>query len=381
MAIISIKKSVAVTICCAMSCYMIFVGAGSAKAGAALGSTEASAMGSSVSVVNASDTGMDTSSVAVSTSVLADSASDPAMGANDPANNASDLANIAGVPIPTSCRFDDGLDFDAMIGETIYIGTYKHVSSVTFQRPRPTSSSWTQPPTAYESEAEAILWRVMGEEEGDGSLTLLSEYVIDSRRFHENEYWLDYDYVKSEIRAWLNGPFLMEAFSHAENSSLAKTTVIQKMWDPENNEWANGAFTAIWGRSDPAAHTTDFPKIAYGDKVYLPWREYRSNLFHWDAGNKTVQTYAISGETAEVRLRNQRKETDTGNDIRVLSRSPMPESSNHIMPASDSVYSDGNYTTSCYGIRPIVKLIPTRVLYAEKLDEGAYRLTLVNEEI
>jgi hypothetical protein len=268
-----------------------------------------------------------------------------------------------------------------MTGETLYLGTYKHVSAVTFQRPKPTSSSWTQPPTAYEDVAEAVLWRVMGEEEGDGALTLLSEYAIDSRRFHSTDYWLDYDYAKSEIRAWLNGPFLTEAFSTTERNSIVTTTVVQNMWDPEMNGWADGPFTAIWGRSDPAAHTTDFPKIAYGDKVYLPWREYKSNVFHWDAGNKSIHAYIISSEAAEVRLRNQKKETDTGNDIRALSRSPMPESSNHVMPASDSVYSDGNYTVSCYGIRPIVKLDPGQVLYTEKLDGGAYRLTLLNEEI
>ena len=275
---------------------------------------------------------------------------------------------------------NDGVDFIGLLDNLILMGKYKHVSSVTFLRPRPTASSWTQPPTAYEEKAEAILWRVMGEEEEDGALTLLSEYVIDSRRFHSTDRWLDYNYLKSEIRAWLNGPFLQNAFSAVEYRALLETNVVQKMWDPEKNDWVSGSFTALWGRANPSEHTTVFPKIARHDKVYLPWREYASTVFHWDAGNLSSEAYRISGEAAQVRLRNQMTETDTGNDIRALSRSPMPESSNHILPASDTVYSDGNYTVSSYGIRPIIKLDPARVLYAEKQEEH-FCFTLLDEEI
>ena len=281
---------------------------------------------------------------------------------------------------PRIGEVNDGVDFKGLLGNVVLMGRYKHVSGVTFLRPRPTASSWTQPPTAYEETAEAILWRVMGEEEKDGALTLLSEYVIDSRRFHSSDKWLDYGYLKSEIRGWLNGPFLQNSFSAVEYRALLETDVVQKMWDPEKSDWVSGSFTAIWGRTNPSEHTTVFPKIARHDKVYLPWREYASTVFHWDAGNLSSEAYIISGETAQVRLRNQMKETDTGNDIRALSRSPMPESSNHILPASDIVYSDGNYTVSCYGIRPIIKLDPSRVLSIGK-QEGHFSLTLLDEEI
>jgi len=270
----------------------------------------------------------------------------------------------------TYSAVSDGVDFYALIDKTAYMGLYKHVSEMTAKFTRETASSWTQPPVAYEDAVQPILWRVMGEEGRDGALTLLSEYVIDSRQFHNNDVWLNFDYPKSSIRAWLNGSFLNNAFTSAESSSLKVTDVVQKMWNPKTNDWVLGSFTTLWGSSPD--HTTDFPKTAYEDKVYLPWREYNSSQFHWDAANKSVDEYLVTGDAAIVQLRNGKTQADTEDWIWALSRSPMPESSNHILP--------GNYCVSSFGIRPIIKLNPANVIYAAKQGKS-YQLTLLNESL
>jgi hypothetical protein len=267
----------------------------------------------------------------------------------------------------------DGVNFAELINSTVYLGAYNHVSAMTATFTRKTASSWTQPAIKHEGSLRPVLWRVMGEDEADGSITLLSEYVLDSGQFHSNDAWLSFDYTKSAIRQWLNGSFLNNSFTGAENGALNTAVIVQKMWNPGAGEWVNGSFTTLWG-SGPE-HTTEFPKTAYDDKVYLPWREYQSDVFHWDAANKSAAEYIIAGEAAAIRLRNGETLTDSGDAIWALSRSPMPESSNHILP--------GNYTVSSFGLRPILKLNPANVLYAEKTagNDKTRKFTLLNEGI
>lgn len=59
----------------------------------------------------------------------------------------------------------DGIDFGALEGSGIYYGTYNHATGINNY-----NGYW---PT--ESAAYPVLWRVMGEENGDGHLTVLSE--------------------------------------------------------------------------------------------------------------------------------------------------------------------------------------------------------------
>jgi hypothetical protein len=143
------------------------------------------------------------------------------------------------------------------------------------------------------------------------------------------------------------------------------------MWNPNTGDWVDGSFTTLWGSG--AEHITTFPKTAEGDKVYLPWREYNSEVFHWDAANKSVIEYIISGDTAKIQLRNGKMTVDTGDVIWALSRSPMPESANHILP--------GNYTISKFGIRPIVKIDPQNIVLCEPKAENVYKVTLLSDSI
>lgn len=246
-------------------------------------------------------------------------------------------------------NYNDGIDIDKL--NMLYLGQYKHVESMNALFASSTTSSWTQPPTRYESTKQPILWRIVGNQL-EGSLTLLSEYVIDSRHFHSSPDWLSWDYTKSSIRKWLNNTFL-ESFSTTENNQLIKTNVVQKMWNPKSSDWVDGKFTSVWGSG--AEHTDVFPKTTQGDKVYLPWRKWNSNIYYWDSENAGLGQYEIKGDAAKIQLRNGKTTCETGDSIWMMSRSPSPESANHIQPL--------NYTTSKFGIRPIINLKTKDIVY------------------
>lgn len=64
---------------------------------------------------------------------------------------------------------------------------------------------------------EPIRWLVL--EEGEEGALLLSEHLLDARRFDARSHrWED-----SEIRSWLNGDFLRQAFTPEERERLADT--------------------------------------------------------------------------------------------------------------------------------------------------------------
>jgi hypothetical protein len=178
---------------------------------------------------------------------------------------------------------------DDLVDQLVWIGKYKHASKLKGKWLTDKGSSYTEPATAYEKKKKPILWHIMGHEGNEKAFTLVSEYVIDSKQFNSSSGWLSFDYPKSSLRKWLNGKFVKQSFSGVENKSLKTTKVVQGMYDSKKKKWVKGKFTTYKDK-----HTTNFPKIAKGDKVYLAWSVFGHEDdgdmgydAYWDAGNIT----------------------------------------------------------------------------------------------
>lgn len=85
-------------------------------------------------------------------------------------------------------------------GEIVVFGTYPHTSSGT--------------------DATPIQWRVL--ENTGGELFLLSEYIIDCKRYHDEA--VDISWCDSDLRAWLNHDFFRKALTAAEQQHIKATT-------------------------------------------------------------------------------------------------------------------------------------------------------------
>ena len=89
---------------------------------------------------------------------------------------------------------------DAIPGDIITFGTYEQDNDAA-------------------NGAEAISWRVI--EKTEDKVFVISEYVLDSRRYHNN--YDEIGWSESELRAWLNGEFLSSAFSEDELLRITET--------------------------------------------------------------------------------------------------------------------------------------------------------------
>jgi hypothetical protein len=320
------------------------------------------------------------------------------------------LAAVAGVT-PALGDVHDGVDFSGMfpdgtLGESpvynhrIYLGTYQHRLDA----------------STLEPFATPILWRVMGEEKnsgaGDGYVTLLSEYVLDNRRF-DNKLLdngdvgsnLYYDAAtpgdSSEIQIFLAGDF-MSSFSGAEkaDSVMAPSTVVTSTY-------------ALGVTATSTSSTRIYDSIAPAQKVYLPW-----GLSEGLSNGLASIFWSANGVISEI------EEDNENNSIyRLLSgnydlgkayykgglvgsyywlRSPLSNFPDRAL----AVFSPGGHVAPVLaalarGVRPAFKLNPASVIFASEIvtaptragqteadangnyaeGTGNYKLTVVNDEL
>ncbi|MDR3263266.1 MAG: DUF6273 domain-containing protein [Clostridiales bacterium] len=60
-------------------------------------------------------------------------------------------------------------------------------------------------PQGKNGESKEILWRKLGETEPDGTVLLMSEYILDCAQYHDDEEEEEISWETSDIRQWLNG--------------------------------------------------------------------------------------------------------------------------------------------------------------------------------
>lgn len=182
--------------------------------------------------------------------------------------------------------------------------------------------------TAYWFKFEPIEWRVLSN--NGGELLVLAEKILDSKAIGDSNWEL------SPLRNWLNGNFFNTAFSSAEKTQI-KSSGGDKLFLLSNAEIINTAygFSASYGANDSArmAQGTDFSK---------------SSGLYVNDGNP----YA-------------------GNSNWWL-RTP------YFLPDYTGIVNNYNgyfflfdYTaTSCYGVRPVLKLIPNSGILSSVENSG-----------
>lgn len=110
--------------------------------------------------------------------------------------------------------------------------------------------------TTYYFKVEPIKWRIISN--NDGTIQLLSEYIIDSQYYHPNintrtiggKTIFSNNYEHSYIREWLNNSFYNKAFGTPDQNGILTTLV------------DNSASTTSFSRNSYASNNTN-------DKIYL----------------------------------------------------------------------------------------------------------------
>ncbi|GHV45950.1 hypothetical protein FACS1894204_06580 [Synergistales bacterium] len=252
------------------------------------------------------------------------------------------VTSSAFAAMPTASAGDawDGVDFDALLTPVnyIYYGTYSHATSFRDTRYGVATQEPTQRP---------ILWRVMGDE-GDNYITVLSEYVIDSRAFHTSSN----KYDTSTIRSFLAGKF-MDSFTTAEkdDNAMPPVTVTTKTYKYKN----------ISTVSDGTYDST-----ASNQKVYLPWGHHdgSDSKIYWSANGdlSSASSCSVSSNIAYLKGTTRR--------VWYWLRSPDSDSSEkalYLYYYNDIEFIGRNEVPLLQGVRPVFKLNPSSVVFISEI--------------
>jgi hypothetical protein len=258
---------------------------------------------------------------------------------------------------------NDGVDFQALLGQQIYMGVYDHATAFVNARQDFSASSMGEP--TREGVRRPMLWRWPGEEEGDGKLTLYSKYVLDGRAYDQGG---DNNYINSDLRAWLNNGFLADNFTATEVAAM-----------PVTNIRVDG-YKYTWGKSE----TKGFPKTIQ-DKVYL----FAPN-WYWAARNTELEEYRFGGSEMELYdfdnydwppiLRNGENNLVTSyvspsyeglqpgfeGGIDNWARGAIVNESGHAMRTEWGGGANG--TRTIWGVQPIMKLLPANIIFASEIS-------------
>ncbi|MDO4478193.1 MAG: DUF6273 domain-containing protein [Lachnospiraceae bacterium] len=94
---------------------------------------------------------------------------------------------------------------------------------------------------------EVLSWLVL--QQTETSLLLLAEKGVAVRKYHFSEEPISWE--ESDLRAWLNGHFLEEAFDHEERSIIADTKVLAEKNPEFNTETGNDTVDKLFLMSYP----------------------------------------------------------------------------------------------------------------------------------
>ncbi|MCL1981535.1 MAG: DUF6273 domain-containing protein, partial [Clostridiales bacterium] len=213
-----------------------------------------------------------------------------------------------------------------------------------------------------------VLYKIMGEEEEDGCLTLMSRHPVGVQNYTLNPAGQHYD--DSYIRDWLNNLFFNGAFSQGEQGAIVETPVKTSVFNGINE--VIGPVSIRSG--GPVA---DYPLTTY-DKVYLPWAIPAENKAYWSSGGATGPAYQVNQSTSVLdsdsasrniynRLRTPNYSSGSGYiNSYPLFGSYYSATSNGIVTyviTSDPLTGIG---ASCYVI-PIFKLSPEKIVFTSQI--------------
>gem|GEM_PF-2229979 len=251
-----------------------------------------------------------------------------------------------------------------------------------------------------------VLYKIMGEEEEDGCLTLMSRHPVGVQGYTQDPEGQHYS--DSYIRSWLNGVFFNGAFSQGEQRAVVETQVKTSVFNGSNE--VTGPVSIR--QNGPVA---DYP-LTTNDKIYLPWAIPAENTAYWTSGGATGPAYRVNQPTSVFdsdstsrniynRLRTPNYSSSGGYiSSYALFGSYYSSTSNGIVTYVITSDPLTNIIASCYVI-PIFKLDPGRIVFTSQIvpadtanpgphqiktgaaypmpDAGKayYRLTIVDESL
>ena len=247
---------------------------------------------------------------------------------------------------------NDGVDYQSLLFNQVYFGAYDH--AVDFPNFVSAQSGTTMGTPVKEGVNRPILWRVVGEEENDGKLTLLSRYVLDGQQYHSRAVSAGVDYVTADIRKWLNTDFLAAAYSALEERIIAQTDITV-----EGYYYDIGKNTS--GRSIPG-----YPKTISGDKIYL-----MAPAHGWAATNLGDPDYydlteIISGMHFNMKYPEMLRNNNGSGVLLLWARGAIVDDSTHAMRVD--WLGGANTPTSIFGVQPVMKLEPHDVIFISEIS-------------
>ncbi|MBQ9278549.1 MAG: hypothetical protein IJ224_07930 [Lachnospiraceae bacterium] len=153
----------------------------------------------------------------------------------------------------------------------------------------------------FENGAEPLSWLVL-DEEADGSLVLITEYVIDSPLFNYD--WEMCTWDMCDARAMLNGPFYNYAFSKSQQDAILETTLSNKAYSDYIHEEYDENLQRYYSDEQVDCYDGEdtVDKVYYLDvgevRQYMPEMNDRFSMPTKFAKNRFLWTtdYTLSGE-------------------------------------------------------------------------------------
>ncbi|MDR2119466.1 MAG: DUF6273 domain-containing protein [Tannerella sp.] len=254
-------------------------------------------------------------------------------------------------------KVNQGVDTASLFapGNFIYFGHYKHAVRL---EEKSGGETYTDRGQVVEREAieTPIVWRTMGEEVSDGKITLLSDYVLDSRPYGTSgQKW-----GNSELLSWLNGTGSTDftaSFTATELGNVSENTIHAPAYD----------FSGVYdGGASSASSDTKF---------YIPWGTPNQpgtfadkNRVFWTIGSG-ITGDSITGNTKAAVLKGKNPAELSFIDYNVYYwlRPMIYNVANYTL----LVKSDGdiNFDASALsmGVRPMFKLDTANILFAAEL--------------
>jgi len=246
-------------------------------------------------------------------------------------------------------------------GNFIYFGHYKHATKLEYKLD---GNTYTNRGTVVERENSEtpIVWRVMGEENSDGKVTLMSEYVLESRLYgNANQMW-----GNSEIKNWLNSTSAPDDFGNSFTDL----------------EWDAAHATTVYAPSynySTASTLTQSSTSSSTSKFYLPWGTpnqngslYHRNRVFWTVGDSggTIPTAPADSVSTDIKGAGLKGGLfDPFFNVYYWLRPKIYSVDNYML----LVKSDGALNLDGIGVemgvRPIFKLDTANILFAAELME------------
>ena len=253
------------------------------------------------------------------------------------------------LPLPSAGQIYDGVDFSALAAPNtgIYFGKYNHATGF----------------SSYEGVDAPILWRVMGEEAGDGKITVLSEYVLDYSIFDTT----NNDYNGSSIMNTALDSIYNGSFIPSEQMCVASANLSTRIFN--HNVGYNF-------QESPFEHGRAYPISSPNQKLYLPWGRMEGltsaswiNEVYIDSANDVNSPLKLGEDTMYAnRTFNQASLRSSPTAyVAWWLRSPSFSDSLRVHSVNSLGEVVGNNIGSLLGVRPAFKLDPVTIIFATEI--------------